>query len=263
MPAGSKIMIVEDEFILADKLVELLTANGYIALPVTDSYEEAINLLNKGLPDLALLDIKIHGEKDGIDLAGYFYRYYNIPVIFLSAYSDEKLLSRAKEAHPQTFILKSKPILNEKELLDAVKEQLLISINVALPKVPISNELKCKGVRLKVKEKCQSEGDDEDTNYEIRFISYEEITFIESYTKHEKNTVLINLMSNSFVFRDTLYNLNSILPSNFIRVHESYIVNLHKINSPSSHRLMINSRPIPIGAKYRKSVTEKLSIMGF
>lgn len=260
MQAKRKIMIVEDEFIIADKLEELLIGNGYEVLPIKDSYKDSIDLLNKEIPDLALLDIKIKGDKDGIELAAYIYKFFNIPVIFLSAYTDPKTLLRVKAAHPNTFIIKSKPILN--------KKQLLVAINVALPELSDTNT-KAKGFYLEVKEidfPRKIEGNKKEGWVSERmFLLYDEITYIESYNKSKKNTVLIHSThkDKAYIFRSTMDDIGNMLPQNFIRVHESYIANLHKITGRRSQQLILEKNLLNIGNTYKDTVNKKIAQLGF
>ena len=259
-------MIVEDEFIIADRLEDLLTSNGYQVLPVTDNYNDSVDQLNKELPDLALLDINIKGDKDGIELADYIYKHFNIPVIFLSAYSDPETVLRAKAAHPNTYILKSKPILKATELIEAIQQQLMISIKVALPDLTERNKIKTLGIFHKVKEIDTSRrreiDKDEDPVDKEMFLRFDEINFIESNNQFEKNTVLIhsNQKDKAFVLRGTMKEVEVMLPEHFVRLHDSYIVNLHKITARRlPHKLFIDNDHFNIGDKYKESVIEKIT----
>ncbi|MGC9517278.1 MAG: response regulator [Methanomicrobiales archaeon] len=102
-----KLMIVEDERITAEDLKEGLEDLGYDVAAVVYSGEESIKKAEEIKPDLIIMDIKLEGEMDGIEAAEYIRSNYGIPVIYLSAYSDENTVQRAKITEPSGFIRKS------------------------------------------------------------------------------------------------------------------------------------------------------------
>ena len=133
-----KILIVEDEFIIANQVKTFLESEGYIILGIVDNYNDAIEAVNLKIPDLVIADIRLYDDEDGgIRISQYVYNRYNIPVIFLSGYSDKETIKRAKETNPNTFLIKPKP-LN--------KTQLLATVEIALPSQ--ANNLKLKAISL-------------------------------------------------------------------------------------------------------------------
>lgn len=103
---AAKIFIVEDEFIIAKGLVRKLEKLGYQVLGITSSGEDALVQIQENSPDLVLMDILIEGEKDGIETAKQVLNDFNIPVIYLTAYSDNKTLERAEQSGGYGYILK-------------------------------------------------------------------------------------------------------------------------------------------------------------
>lgn len=101
-----KILIAEDENLVADSLKVFLTKTGYDVLAVVPSGEEAIRLAGDKKPDLVLMDINLAGRIDGVDAARVIYATYNVPIIFLTAHSEDEMLERVKEANPYGYILK-------------------------------------------------------------------------------------------------------------------------------------------------------------
>lgn len=101
-----KILIVEDENIVALEIKKRLQKMGYIVPGVASTGKDAICMAEGLLPDLILMDIMLKGEIDGIDAAYEIHTKYNIPIIYLTAYSDEKTLQRAKITEPYGYILK-------------------------------------------------------------------------------------------------------------------------------------------------------------
>ncbi len=103
---GSKILVVEDERITAEDIKSGLECAGYNVPALVSSGEDAIEKAGKLKPDLVLMDIKLKGKMDGIEAAEQIKYLYNIPVIYLTAYSDEYTVQRAKITEPSGYIIK-------------------------------------------------------------------------------------------------------------------------------------------------------------
>jgi len=102
-----RILIVEDEIIPAHYIKKILEQNGHIVVGISDSKESALNYLHsKKLPELILMDIKIKGDEDGIEVAKAFLGQTQVAIIYLSAYMDENFLNRAKETEPIGYLVK-------------------------------------------------------------------------------------------------------------------------------------------------------------
>jgi PAS domain S-box-containing protein len=102
-----KVMIVEDEIIVAKDIQRILTKLGYEAHPPFSSAQKALDAIETVKPDFILLDINLRGsEMDGIDLAKQIHEHYHIPFLFLTAFSDKSTLDRAKLTEPYGYIIK-------------------------------------------------------------------------------------------------------------------------------------------------------------
>jgi PAS domain S-box-containing protein len=113
-----QIMIVEDERIIAEYIQSSLKTLGYNVGDIASSGEEAIEKAENLRPDLVLMDIKIRGKMDGIEVAGELRSKFDIPVVYLTAYSDAELLNRAKITEPLGYIIKP---FGESELQTAIE----------------------------------------------------------------------------------------------------------------------------------------------
>lgn len=102
----ARILIVEDESIVALNIKNRLEALGYIIVATTNSGESAIQIVQENRPDLVLMDIKLRGVIDGIEAATQIWNRFQIPVVYLTAYSDEETVERAKITEPYGYILK-------------------------------------------------------------------------------------------------------------------------------------------------------------
>ncbi|WP_373480467.1 EAL domain-containing protein [Geminocystis sp.] len=101
-----KVFIVEDEIIAVESLTVDLQKIGYEVVGSANDSEKALIKINQTSPDLVLMDINIKGEKDGITLAEELRNINSIPVVYLTAYADEKTLSRATKTFPFGYIVK-------------------------------------------------------------------------------------------------------------------------------------------------------------
>lgn len=100
------ILIVEDETILAMAMESKLKKMGFNVSGISTSYDNAILHVNNHYPELAIIDINLNSSKNGIDVANYIWKNFNIPIIFLTAYSNDKILNQAMEAEPYAYLLK-------------------------------------------------------------------------------------------------------------------------------------------------------------
>ncbi len=124
-------MIVEDEWTVAEDIKISLQNLGYTISSVMSSGKEAIQKAEEDRPDLVLMDIVLQGEMDGIEAANQIRSRFNIPIVYLTAYADDKVLERAKITEPSGYIVK--PFINE---------DLKIAIEIALYKHKAEKERK-------------------------------------------------------------------------------------------------------------------------
>ncbi|KKN15192.1 hypothetical protein LCGC14_0988460 [marine sediment metagenome] len=114
----AKILVVEDENIVAKDIAISLKHLGYAVPAVASSGEEAVQRTADTDPDLVLMDIVLRGKMDGIQTAQHIHDHFNIPVIYLTAYTDEKTLQRAKMTEPFGYIIKP---FEERELYSTIE----------------------------------------------------------------------------------------------------------------------------------------------
>ncbi|MGB0430024.1 MAG: response regulator, partial [Bacteroidia bacterium] len=119
--AKVKILVVEDEIVIADNICDSLDELGYEVCEPAINYTEAVELLEAEKPDIAILDIQLAGSKDGIDLAWKIKEDYDIPFIFLTSNADPRTVDRAKKLTPPAYLIKP-----------FVKDDLYTSIELAL-----------------------------------------------------------------------------------------------------------------------------------
>jgi len=103
---GEKIMIVEDEWVVADQLCRDLKDLGYTVCPTASTGDEAIRKAEAARPDLILMDIVLKGKMDGIEAASRINSKSNIPVLYLTAYTNQEYIERAKQTIPFGYLVK-------------------------------------------------------------------------------------------------------------------------------------------------------------
>jgi AmiR/NasT family two-component response regulator/signal transduction histidine kinase len=108
--AEYKIVIVEDEGLIAADLESRLKSAGYIVPGTADSAQPALTLIRETSPDLVLMDIRLKGEQDGIYVADMIRKQLDIPVVYLTAYEDRETLQRASQTQAYGYI--KKPIVS-------------------------------------------------------------------------------------------------------------------------------------------------------
>jgi len=236
-----KILVVEDEIIIADNICNTLNELGYDALEPAINYTEAIETIDAETPDIIILDIQLSGKKTGIDLAHKINETYKIPFIFLTSNSDTTTLNEAKKTLPPAFLVKP-----------FVKEELYTSIEVALynfsKKAGMLNEeeliiknalfIKDKGIFLKI-------------IFDNIFYIKSEHVYVEIFQKDNKSNIV----------RCSLNDIINKINNNFIRVHRSFIVNTDHLQEINSSSLTINGENIPIGKTYRETLIKRINLI--
>ncbi|MBD2652398.1 response regulator transcription factor [Synechocystis sp. FACHB-383] len=102
----SKVLIVEDERLVAQHIAQLLKSDGYEVCAIASDGATALKKIAEFYPDLILLDIRIKGEIDGVEVAERIKSLYSIPIVYLTAFSDGETLERAQKTNPQGYVIK-------------------------------------------------------------------------------------------------------------------------------------------------------------
>ncbi len=249
--AKVKILIVEDESIVAKDIQNILINLGFDVPAVVSNGEDAISMAQKHKPELILMDIMIKGDMTGIDAAKKIKEKFNIPIVFLTAYADEKTINNAKDAVPYGYIIKP---FKEKELET--------TIEMAINKFKEDKELKKERDLYQsiITEKSSQDSIFIRADYRLNKIKYNDIYYIEAL----KDYVVINTSDNIFTTHTTMKEMVRILPKEqFVRVHRSYIVRLDKIFSIKYPDLIVEGKMkvVPIGGLYRKELYGRLNLI--
>jgi DNA-binding response OmpR family regulator len=99
-------LIVEDEILIAEELSERLSRLGFSVIAAVDSADEGVAIAIRESPDLVLMDIRLKGGKDGMQAAKEIHQRVDVPIVYVTAYSDRVTVDRAKETEYDGYILK-------------------------------------------------------------------------------------------------------------------------------------------------------------
>ena len=235
-----KILIVEDEMLIAANIAIQLETLGYEVAGIIPRGEEAIKSVQHEKPDLVLMDINLKGELDGIETAIKMQQEDSIPIIYLTANSDDAHFNRAKATSPYAFL--SKPF----KKLDLQRAIELASVRI----LQESNEPKAGLNSLKLEDRIFVRQNDLMCKILIADILYLEAdrNYCQVFTK-DKNYLLIN----------TLKNMEDKLPADtFQRIHRSYIINLKQVNEFNHNNITVGNKILPMSKELRPELMARL-----
>jgi DNA-binding LytR/AlgR family response regulator len=244
---GIKILLVEDDWIIAKEIYYNLQDMGMEVVGCFDNAEEAHRQIKTLLPDLVILDIDLAGEMTGIDLATQLKKNAVIPFIFLTALADSQTVEKAKLAEPYAYLVK--PVTPETlystieiTLHNAAKK----NEDLAATATSISGNLTYDdGIFVKNKKRLEK-------------ILLKDILWVEAYDIY----AMVKTAAGQYLLSHSLKAVEEKFPSAaFIRVHRSFFVNKNKIDAIEENNLIIADTPIPVGKTYRKSLMKKLSVL--
>lgn len=241
-----KIMIVEDEAIVALDLSMRLEQEGYAVTGIADNSDEAEELFRSNPPDLLLMDININGTRDGIETAKRLKQIQEVPIIFLTAFSQSEYVNRAKEINPAAYLVKP---------FNA--DSLYTSIQIAIHNFAV---IKSKPAAIKpVAEKTEEASKAPilyfnnyffvKNNYRFTKIAVTDLLYAESdnnYIKLVTRTEKILLRISLQLFADTIRH------QHLVRVHRGFVVNVQNIDSFSEEEIMMGKHQVPIGRAYKE-----------
>jgi DNA-binding LytR/AlgR family response regulator len=239
-----KILVVEDEMIIADNICDALEELGYQALEPAISYTEAIGRIEEEKPDIAILDIQLSGKKTGIDIAKKIRESYHFPFIFLTSNADSLTLNLAKEVMPPAYLIKP-----------FSREELYTSIEIALSNYSI------------IHKNMEDEADDSHVIKDAFFIknkgSFLKIYFDDIlYLKSDHVYVELHLKNTQqFLVRRSLNDILSSLDARFVRIQRSFVVNVKYISEVKTASVIINNSEIPIGKTYKEELIKLIKLI--
>lgn len=237
MNKGIRILVVEDEFMISEDIAMRLSDFGYIVEGTAPSAKAAIEILERGNVDLALVDINIEGDMDGIQLAEIIRQKYHIPFIYLTSLAGKAIVERAKHTHPSAYLLKP---FNDRQVQIAIDMALLNFSNNQSANLNESPE--------KFKPDSYTVICIEDSLFLKRDMHFDRVRFADIYyIMSQSNYTVVHSKSGRYTYACVLKSMEEKLPADkFIRVHRSYIVNIDTVTGFEGGNLFINDIQIPI-----------------
>jgi len=213
-----KILIVEDEVLIAEDLKDILKTFGLKKIEMVHDKTSALENLRLNKPDIAILDIRMEKELDGLEIGEFIQNNYKQPFIFITAHSDIEMIKKIIKTKPVGYI--TKPFK---------KSDLFANINLAIEQLTTNNKLFIKD------------------GYSTHVININEIVYIES----EGNYINIFTSGKKYLSRQNMESVLLDLDSNdFLKIHRSYIINLNKVKKYSSKEVIINEITLPISKTF-------------
>lgn len=219
------ILIGEDEVLIAEHLSDIVQSFDYNVVGIGHKKEDILQLIDATKPDIALLDIRMIGKYDGVEIGEYILNNYNFPVIYITAHSDKDIIHKALKTKPSGYIIKPFTPMD-----------VYTALNIAVEKFEKSNAEKY----LLIKDGYK------DVKLHINDIFYicSDNNYVEIHTKEKK-----------YLERNSLEKVSERINSeDFIKVHRSYVVNLSHASELSGTTLMVNKEKIPVSRSYLKNV---------
>lgn len=239
---ATRILVVEDEFIIAEDISETLRSLGYEVVGNATNYYEAVKFLDVKTTDAVLVDINLGGKKDGIDVGTAIKETYKLPFIFITSHADKTTVDRAKHLKPNGYLVKP---------FD--KNDLYTSIEIALSNFTANTA---------AAPPAEAADDPEHTVFikdgtSFVKLKHEEIWFVKS----DGNYISIHTPQKKYLIRKTLKDFGSTLPPDtFFQVYKSYIINLHHIQSVHSDHVTVKQQEIPIGREFKEAFLKKVNL---
>jgi DNA-binding LytR/AlgR family response regulator len=232
-----KIMIVEDEPIIADEIEATVEDLGYSVVAKIIHGKDVMDAFGKCEPDVVLMDINLGKGPDGIQLATEIKQRRNIPLIFLTSYSDKTTIDRAKQVNPDGYIVKP---FDEKDLQVAVEiafnrfEQQQKPTAEEKPETFLVNKhlfIRCKNKLVK--------------------LNPEEVIYAEA----QSNYTLVKTEKEKYMLSTTLGIIEEkLLAFGFFRLHRSYLANIAKIDAIEEDHVLIGGETVPVSKKQKQDL---------
>jgi len=237
-----KILIVEDEFIIASNLKLMLEDLGYAPYNPAGSKKEAMEALVKLEIDLVILDINLNGKHEGIEIANYIKDNLHIPFIFLTSNADKETINEAKNTLPKAYLIKP---FTEEDIYSAIEmamASLLHERNNEVEKLAIFKD----SIFIKLGPKYFK-------------VDIPDIVYFEADGK----------MMNVYTFHNQKFSIRTSLEAlleklknySFIRIHRSYCINAKYLEIINGEFVTVKDQQIPIGRNYRDDLLAIIKTM--
>lgn len=239
-----KVLIVEDEMIIAANISLQLNELGYEVTGIVPRGEEALMHIESETPDILLLDINLKGNLDGIETALAMQKKHDIPVIYLTANADDAHFNKAKETHPYGFIAKPFKKLDLQRAIELTITQIGVKEDSNTDIKPQNDEAFILNDCIFVRH----------LNSMVK-VSITDILYIEA----ERNYCRIFSNNKEYLLVMTLKEMDKKLPArHFLRIHRSFIINISQIKEIATSHIVIGRKAIPINKSLKKELLKRI-----
>ena len=237
-----RILIVEDKAIIADDIALKLSQLGYAIVDIAEDGETALSMAARHQPDLVLMDIRLPGGMDGIDTAQTLLKTRPLPIIYLTAHSDQRIVQRAMQTGPAAYIVKP---------FDT--RELQIAIDLAVHNFAAQQAQEPEPTEFVVQDSIFLKRDHRFEKVAFANILYVEAhgSYVDVCTAQRTYTLTMNMASFGRKFH----------APQFMRVHRSYMVNLSKVQALEPHKVVVEGTDIPVSKQYRKELMERFRLL--
>jgi len=245
-----RILIVEDNVIIADDMQSMLEEIGYEIVDNVIVYEQAERVLKAEQVDLVLIDIILASDKTGIDLGRHIRENYDIPFIFVTSNSDKATVENAKTVKPNGYLVKP-----------FEQQDLYTSIEIALSNFTYGTAKSSSEENMGDEDVPMSNSVLKDSIFVKKQHLYYRIQFGDiQFIKADNVYLEVNTVDKKFLVRSPLKDYLEKLPKKkFYRAHKSYIVNVDHIDAINSKDVMINNNLIPISKDFKEFIISAMN----
>lgn len=241
MSDKTRILIVEDDMIIASNISLQLSKLGYEVTGIESRGEEAINHAKENRPDIILMDINLRGKIDGIETATAIQKEHDIPLIYLTANADEVSFQKAKETHPYAFISKPFNKINLERTIALVVEKIKEAKEDLSDTVSLIESL---DDRIFIRNQNK-----------LVKIMLNDILYIEA----ERNYCKIFTIDQILTVVSPIGTLcENIANKDMVRVHRSFLVNIKHLDAVADNFLEIQRKVIPISKSFREELFKRI-----
>lgn len=241
-----KILIIENELLVARDLELILTKYGHRTLGIAQDYNETNRLLKRTQPDLLLIDIHLGSGKSGIEIAKVVKEKHRLPFVFITSFSDTNTIENAKKLGPIGYLVQP---FNKKNVVMTIE----IGMTNWLSRIPRPKP------RLYDRIVQQDFFFIKDRGM-MKKISFDDIYSLEA----DDNYTFIHTRGKArYIVYISLKELLKKLPNQFVRVHKSHIANIDYIEGLKTNKIFLpENKSLPVGRTFKLSLIERLNFLG-
>ncbi len=222
-----RVLVVDDEPFIALTIKKILTNLGYLQTDIAHSEQKAKQIITNQKIDLAILDINLNGNEEGINLAKKCLA-LQIPFFYVSSYTDTKTLDKALETAPGAYVIK--PFL-EANIYSAIELTIGKKANEVDPVITIKDA----GEYYRIKQSA------------ILYIKADDV-YIEIVTDTKRHLIRDSIKNFLLQFNESI----------LIKVHRTYAINLHNISKATANSVFIGEKEIPVSRTYKQNLFDRL-----